>query len=88
MGKDEFRYQIINEMPYPLGLLYRNLCQSYLLYEETQQQEAFRRDLFSFGYGFSHFLSLLNLKQYLAEDPLSSPNLNKQILQTAMLNLF
>ncbi|MEK7483736.1 MAG: ATP-binding protein, partial [Planctomycetota bacterium] len=82
MGKDEFRYQIINEMPYPLGLLYRNLCQSYLLYEETQQQEAFRRDLFSFGYGFSHFLSLLNLKQYLAEDPLSSPNLNKQILQT------
>lgn len=82
MEADFLKQQLINELPYPLGLLVRNLYRNHLFLLETGQEEELRKSLYAFNYGLSHFLALLNLKQYLTEDPLRSSNLNKQVLQT------
>jgi hypothetical protein len=80
----QHKYQFINNLPYPLGLLYRNLCKSYIEYQEKGSALSWKEDLFALAYAFSHFLAVVHIKQYLSspKNSFSSKILNKQILQT------
>ena len=82
MSQEEAKTKLINNLPYPIGLLYRNLCKSYLDYMDTGLKKSLPRELFSFGYSCSHLFALINLTQYLNQKENRCPSLNKQILKT------